>query len=80
MTDKVPKRLEDLTLDEIKAQLAIYTTFTKKEERKKTPNILRKKGKEEDRNITERKKGNKQKNPTPHQKLETENTTITMFF
>ena len=79
MTEKVTKKLEDLTLDEIKAQLAIYHNLYQKR-RKKTLNTLKRKGKDKDRNITERKKEKKQTIPTQNQKLETENTTILRFF
>ena len=70
-----------MTLDEIKAQLGnISQPLPKKKKKRKTPNILKRKGKEEDRNITERKNEKKQIIPTLNQKLETENTTILMFF
>ena len=47
------KKLEDLTLEEIKAQMSIYQTFyTIKEESKKTQNMPRKSEREIDRDTT----------------------------
>ena len=45
MTEKVQKSLDDLTLDEIKAQLSIYQTLYQKK-RRQVDSVYRKKEKE----------------------------------
>jgi len=79
MTEKVPKKLEDLTLDEIKAQLAIYHNLYQKRRKKEDPVYLEKE-RERGRQKYYRKKENKPKIRNQNQKLATENTTILMFF
>ena len=46
------KKLEDLTLEEIKAHMSIYQTLYYKKKNKKTQNLPRKSGKEIDRDTT----------------------------
>ena len=79
MTEKVTKNLENLTLDEIKAQLAIYHNLYQKRRRKEDPVCLEKE-RERGRQKYYRKKENKQTIPNLNLKLETENTTILMLF
>ena len=46
------KKLEDLTLEEIKAQMSIYQTLYYKKKSRKTQNLPRKSEKEIDRDTT----------------------------
>ena len=48
------KKLEDLTLEEIKAQMSIYQTLYYKKKSKKTQNLPRKSEKEIDRDTTKK--------------------------
>ena len=69
MTEKVPKKLEDLTLDEIKAQLAIYHNLYQKRRKKEDPVYLEKE-RERGRQKYYRKKEREQaNNPKPEPKV-----------
>jgi len=69
MTEKVTKNLEDLTLDEIKAQLAIYHNLYQKRRRKEDPVFLEKERERGRQKYYRKKEREKEKNPQPEPKV-----------
>ena len=69
MTDKVTKKLEDLTLDEIKAQLAIYHNLYQKRRKKEDPEYLEKERERGRQKYYRKKERERVKNPNPEPKV-----------
>ena len=68
MTEKVTKKLEDLTLDEIKAQLAIYHNLYQKR-KKEDPEYLEKERERQRQKYYRKKEREKANNPNPEPKV-----------
>ena len=69
MTEKVQKTLDDLTLDEIKAQLSIYQNLYQKRRKKEDPEYLEKERERQRQKYYRMKERERAKNPNPEPKV-----------
>lgn len=65
MTDKVAKSLEDLTLEELKAQISIYTNYYQKRRKQEDPEFAERVKEQGRQKYYRRKAKELEKNPEP---------------